>query len=438
MFEFLIVYSPVLIPSLIIVVVGLVFALNKLPLLTTEYVDIVNHSFNLIITSSFIWLPLLLIFILWEAWMQYVRAKYLFGLSWVLLEIKLPQEITKSPLAMEVFLMSLYQTGGETTFIDKNIKGQVRAHFSLEIVSIEGSVKFYIYSQNKFRGLIESGLYAQYPNIEIHEMPDYTKSVHFDSKEMDLYVTDYALTGPDPFPIKTYVDYGLEKESVDEENKIDPINTVIEYMGSIGPNQQCWLQIIIRAHKAESPKEGTLFGKTDLWKDSAKKEIENIRKAALPPGDTGTKFPNPTKGEQERISALERSVSKISFDTGIRCIYLGKKDFYNGSNIGSVRGLLRAYTNPHLNGFKPTHWLSKFDYPWQDFNNIRQNAIKAEGLNAFKRRSFFHKPHNEGPVIVLNVEELASVFHLPGKVSTTPTLNRIPSKKSGAPANLPI
>lgn len=438
MFEFLVIYSPLWVPGLIALVIGLIYLFNFLPALTAEYFDIINSSFGIIISTTFIWLPFLLLYIFSEVWLQYVRAEYLSKLEWILLEIKIPQEVLKSPLSMETFLMSLYQTGSETTFIDRTIKGQLRAHFSLEIVSVEGVVKFYIYSQKKFRTLIESGLYAQYPNIEIHEAPDYAMSVHFNPKEMDLYVTDFALSNPDPYPIKTYVDYGIDKENVEEENKIDPINTIIEYMGTIGPNQECWLQILIRAHKGEAHKHGTWFGKTDAWKDKAKEEIEKIRKSSLPKDDAGTKFPNPTKGEQERILALERSVSKLSFDTVVRAIYMGKKGFYNGANIGSVRGLLRAYSAPHLNGFKPAYWTNKFDYPWQDFRNIRQNRIKGEGLEAYKRRSGFHMPYNEGPIIVLNVEELASVFHLPGKVSTTPTLRRIPSKKSEAPANLPI
>jgi hypothetical protein len=371
--------------------------------------------------------------------MSYVRAKFLYKLEWVLLEIKLPQDITKSPLAMETFLMSLHQTGGETTFIDRYWKGQIRPYFSLEMVSIEGTVKFFIYTQKRFRSFIETGLYAQYQNIEIFEMPDYTRSVHFNPDEMDLYVIDYKLSQPDPFPIKTYVDYGIDSELVDEENKVDPINTIIEFMGSIGPNQQFWLQLIIRAHKKNVRKPGTWLDKTDKWKDEAKEEIEKIRKSAIPKGDVSTtKFPNPTKGEQERIAALERSISKIPFDVGIRSIYMGKEGFFNGTNISGQRAILRAYSAPHLNSFSVTNWLDGYDYPWQDFMNIRKNKEKREGLEAYKRRSFFYEPFNDGEAIVLNVEELASIFHLPGRVNVTPNLIRVPSKKSQAPANLPI
>lgn len=434
MFEKVIIYSPIWLSAIIIPALCVIFLA---PALALQYLVLFGAVFTFIAASSFFWFPLFLTYAFWKVWMVYIRSRYLYKLEWVLLEIKLPQEITKSPLAMETFLTTLYQTGKETTFIDRHWKGQLRAHYSLEIVSIEGKIKFFIYTRSEFRRLIEAGLYAQYESIEIHEVPDYAKSFHFDPKENDLYAVDMKLKNPDPYPIKTYVDYNLEKEGVDEENKIDPINTIIEFMGSIGANQQAWLQVIIRAHKKDSRKQGTWFDQTDKWKDEAKEEIEKIRKEAIPKGDDTTKFPNPTKGQQERIAALERSISKYPFDVGVRAIYMGKKDFFDGTNISGLRVVLRAYGAPHLNEFSCANWLNDFDYPWQDFMNIRQNGKKRGAVEAYKRRSFFYAPEIGEPFI-LNVEELASIFHLPGKVSQTPNLARIPSKRSQAPANLPI
>ena len=436
MFEKVVIYSPLWLSAIIIPALCVIFFA---PQLGMEYLELFGDVFAFILASSFFWFPLFLMYTFWRTWLLYVRSRFIYKLEWILLDIRLPQEITKSPLAMETFFMSLRQTGGETTFIDRWLDGKLRAHFSFEIVSIEGKVKFIIYTQKRYRNLIESALYAQYPNIEMHEIPDYARSVHYDPKEMDLYVIDYELGTHDPYPIKTYVDYGLEREIVDEENKVDPLNSVIEFMGSIGANQQCWFQVIIKAHKKEQRKLGTWFGKDDRWKEQAKKEIEKIRKEAMPPGsDPSTaKFPNPTKGQQERIYALERSISKVAFDVGLRSIYMGKKDFFDGTNISAQRSLLRAFASPHLNSFSVTNWLDGFDYPWQDFKGIRKRREKRKGLEAFKRRSFFYKPEIGKP-IVLNVEELATIYHLPGQVAQTPNLPRITSKRSQAPSNLPI
>jgi hypothetical protein len=58
-------------------------------------------------------------------------------------------------------------------------------------------------------------------------------------------------------------------------------------------------------------------------------------------------------------------------------------------------------------------------------------------FNAYIRRSYFHPPYSRQPA-VLTSEELATIYHLPGKVAQTPTLDRIESKRSEPPANLPL
>ncbi|MCR4334739.1 MAG: hypothetical protein NUV47_03385 [Patescibacteria group bacterium] len=392
--------------------------------------QLIYEAVKFTIDYSAYWLPIFLIIIFWKTWINYVQADFFANLDNILLEIKLPQEILKSPQAMETFLMVLSQKGGESTFIDRYWKGQMRASFSLEIVSIEGDVKFYIFAQKKFKGLIENGLYAQYPGIEIHLAQDYSKSVHFNPDKMGLHVFDIKKAEKDFYPIKTYADYNIDtKDQLEEENKVDPINQLIEFMGSIGKDQQVWLQIIIRAHKA----------KPDPWKDGAKKEIEKIQKEAIPKSENkeSLRFPNPTKGQLERIAAIERQTSKIPFDVGMRAIYFGAQESFDKNQIGGLKSMLQSYTAPHLNSFKSTGWLDNFDYPWQDFKNRKQNKTRKKGLEAYKRRSFFYPPFI-GTKFIMNNEELASVFHFPGRVTATPTLTRIPSKKSEAPSNLPI
>ncbi|MEI6057721.1 MAG: hypothetical protein WCQ60_02000 [bacterium] len=432
----LVIWYPVWIPAAFLVSLAIVTIFPQ----TTGLALVLFSQVPIFLGETFlIWFPFLLLIATWRMWMQYIRAKFIAKLKFVLLELKVPQEVTKSPLAMETFLMSLHQTGMETTFLDRHWKGNLRAYYSLEIISVEGDVKFYIYTQERFKKFIEAGLYAHYQNIEIHEVPDYSHSVSLDKNDLDMYIIDYKKKSADPLPIKTYVDYGIDNEQMEEETKIDPISTVVEFLGSIGANQQCWLQFVIRAHKKEQKKAGTFFEKTDRWKDEAKKEIEKIRAAALPKGSDGTKFPNPTKGEQERIAAIERGQSKLSFDVGIRSIYMGKKGFFNGTNITGQRTLLRSYHAAHLNNFGPTNWLDGFDYPWEDFRGIRKSIVRRHGLEAYKRRAFFYGPHSEhSAIMVLSVEELASLFHLPGQVVQTPTMGRLVSKKGQAPGNLPI
>ena len=49
----------------------------------------------------------------------------------------------------------------------------------------------------------------------------------------NLWGCEFKLLKPDAYPIKTYIDFGLDKDPK-EEFKVDPISPVIELFGSIG------------------------------------------------------------------------------------------------------------------------------------------------------------------------------------------------------------
>jgi hypothetical protein len=408
---------------------------------------------NILITLSPIILALILARIFWGLWMQYVRARYFFAQKYTVLEIKLPRDLYKSPLAMELFLNTFHVTS-EGTWYERIWQGRCRQWVSLEIVSIEGQVKFFIWMQEKLKNNTMAALYASFPGIEVHEREDYSRSVIYDKEEMKVWATEFVFTkksASNSYPIKTYIDYGLDKDPK-EEYKVDPLVPLLEFLGTVGPNQQIWIQIIIRAHKNDQRHPDYWWKKTDLWKDEAKAEVDKIlmRDAkSKVAGDqifdkdgkaTGfTKSPTISKGEQAIVEALERSITKQAFDTGIRAIYFAKSDFFNPNNIAGIIGNFKHFSSEHLNGFKPGGpWMSSLDYPWEDYKDIRRNRMAKHVIMAYKRRSFFFHPYNDTKPLVLNGEELATIFHFPGSVAATPTLERIPSKKFEAPANLPI
>ena len=388
---------------------------------------------DIMVLLSPIWGVLFLVIIFWNVWLAYVRADFLSKQEYKLLEIELPKEQFKSPLAMELVLNTLNQTGGDGTFIDRYIKGKVRPWFSLELISIEGNVHFFIWTRKNFVDLVESQIYSQYPSSKIIEVEDYTNFLKYTKHEFSLWGCEFKLTKADPYPIKTYVDYGLDKDPK-EEQKIDPISPTIEFLGSIGQKEYIWIQILIRANKKEKIKKGSWFKKTD-WRGEAEDLVNEMLKR-----DSKTKIseehPNLTKEEQEVISAIQQSISKAGFDCGIRGIYLAETDKFKPINITGLTGTFKQYSSANLNGIVPTGGSTIFDYPWQDFRQIRQNKIRKELFDSYRRRSYFHLPYKK-KAFVLSSEELATIFHFPGQVVQTPTLKRIESSRSEPPINLP-
>jgi hypothetical protein len=376
-----------------------------------------------VIEARFLWLPIILVLAFWKLWLYYIRASYISRLDWVLFEIKLPREITKGPRAMEVALNMFHQTFDGILW-ERYWKGFLRAWFSLEVVSIEGKIHFFVYTQRYFKNLVEAQIYAQYPDVEITEVNDYTK--FFDrgfEKDWKFWGTEFKLTNPDAYPIKTYVDYGLQELMTKEEQKTDPITSFLEFLGSLKTGEQAWFQILIRATKKK-------------WKDEGKKIVAKLIKEKEikdKEGKVTGGISRMTSSEQDVIKAIERDVSKLGFDVGIRTIYFANKDTFNMVNASSLIGVMKQYNALNLNGFKPVNSTSAAYI----LKNLRLEAKKGKMLDAYCRRSMFYMPYVRNH-FVLNSEELATIFHFPGRVAETPTLGRIEAKKSEPPTNLPI
>jgi len=404
--------------------------------------DLFIDAFDFLIFLVPIAIPLFLLYLLFHTYIDYHRKKYYNSLEWVLLEIVPTPENVKSPAAMELFLLSLYQTSGESTWIDRWVKGKVRTWFSLELVSLEGKIKFYLWCETKLQKYIESQVYAQYPGCEVRVAEDY--AAKFNATDYDIMTVELKLDKPDPYPIKTYVDYQLDKEQ-EEEFKIDPITPVLEFLNTVQEHNSICIQIIVRAHKPEDYDPSKFFPsfskKIDNWKETAKKEIEDIKKKSFIEFDEGgikKKQNVQTESQKRIISALDRSTTKFAFDTGIRLLNIGKKGAFQ-NNYGLMIGMFKQYNSGELNSFKPREGTS-FDYPWEDIFGLKLPKMKKEMLEAYQMRDYFWKSNYKGkdrPYFVLNTEELATIYHFPGMVAQTPSINRVDSRKVTPPDNLP-
>ncbi|OHA27163.1 MAG: hypothetical protein A3C06_03745 [Candidatus Taylorbacteria bacterium RIFCSPHIGHO2_02_FULL_46_13] len=408
------------------------FSILKDELIQTFAVFSVIWSF--LYAYIYLWLPLLLGAIFTKVWLDYLRADFIFSQEYFLIEIKIPREIMKTPLAMETFLHALWQKPA-STYIETFWLGKIQPWFSLELVSIGGHVKFYIWGQKKFKNIVEAQLYAQYPEVEVYEAEDYTDAVVHDLSRFFMWGTYFKLTEKDVYPIKTYVDYGLDNDNQEEETKVDPLTAVLEYLGSLKQGEQVWIQILIQGHQSRSIMQGHLFPTKD-WKKEALQEIANIRAGAAF-GQTG--FPLMTKGQQDKISAIERSIGKYAFDTIFRAFYICPAGPPDPGAIPGLIGSVKQYSSNVLNGFKLA-WFVDFDYPWMDFKRIRRTGMEKRMLRAYKLRSGFQLPYKNFHCkpFILSTEEVATIFHFPGSVAKTPTLSRIDSRRSEAPPNLPV
>jgi hypothetical protein len=374
------------------------------------------------------------------------RAEFFAKQKYILLEITPPKNLQKTPQAMELFLGSLYQTGGDSNgFFSKYTNGSCRPWFSLEIVSIGGSVRFFIWSRANFLDMIETQLYSQYPDIEIVDRTgnDYSTDIKWDPENYQYWGCNFVKTSASHLPIKTYVSHGMVGGGK-EESKVDPITPVIELLGSLKKNEQIWFQILIRAHTKEMIKPGTRSELVD-WKHEA--GLDLIKRTKRDIKIDKDKPVNPallqlTKAEKEAVEAIENNISKLPFDCGVRAVYVAKKEVFRPSMIAGINGSFRQYGSPNLNGFKTAGAPSPTKFKWQDRDGKKLLSQKKKILGEYQHRAFFipeYIPYGARlKHFVMTTEELATVFHLPGDVARTPTMSRVQAKKVEPPANLPI
>ena len=407
--------------------------------LTFYFPDFIGYVGYVLFIFAPIWLPIVFFPVFKYMWMSYIRLHKMVHTEHILLEIKLSNDIIQTPKAMELVLNAMYQTGEIDTVIDEYWRGNTRPWFSLEICSFESSVHFFIWTRKRYKDMLEAQIYAHYPSVEIHEVPDYTTALRFDPKIHDLWAIEYKLQKPDVYPIQTYVDWGLDKPAKEEE-KVDPISSILEFIGSMGPGEHAWIQIVIRAHRPKFRKKEGYIPDYARWDYLAKEEIKSILSTTATENNSSGRFADLTKGQQILVEAIERSITKKPFDTGIRVMYIWEKDKAEGNKKAGFPTAFRSFEYAAegiwLNGLKPVFMESR-PYPWQDRKGKLALEEKESLYRNYRARGFFYSPFKSVNTFVFNSEELATLYHFPGLVNRTPTLERIPSKRSGAPINLP-
>ena len=404
-----------------------------------------------------------------ETWLSFVRADFFSKQKYALLEISIPRGQTKSPLAMELFLNCLYQPFGEGIWKDYWFKGTTKPWFSLELVSMEGKVKFFIWTREGQVQLIKTQLYAQFPDIDIKEIyqgeykNDYVHGFEYDLEKYKFTCLEFRKKGADHLPIRTYVDYGLDRDPK-EEFKIDPITTVLEYLGSLGKGEYAWIQIGVRAPGKDRSKpvpedsaKAADFRKSYKlkwyqsaaqvdWTDAAKEDIKKLSKK-----DAATVAEmRLSKLDEEKLNAVERGLTKIAFDANIRAIYFANKDVFSPANSAGLMGVMRQYNTLHLNSFEIRSPLVK--RAWMDKSGKKVNTDKKSIFEQYKYRAFFYpgyipitgtniwlsNGYITGKPFILTTEELATMFHFPGDTAKTTNVSRVEAKKVEPPANLPV
>ena len=427
------------------------------------FIPVLNQVWEII--KVWWWLPLP--FILWWPfsflWIWGRTEVFSKKHPMILLEVKIPQDILRPIRAMEVVLDGMWQTLYDPPDPwERWIEGKYLFTFSFEIASIGGTPHFFIRVPRFNRDAVEAIFYAQYPDIEISEAEDYVKKVPADipNKNWDLWGVSYRLERENPYPIKTYPEFESEREVL-EEKRIDPVATLLESMAKIGKGEQLWIQInCVTVTNDEVPwvdegenirdflskrkpknQQRTIIGEaTDILLTGKVEGADEEPKELLPPE---MKL---TSGERDIVAAIEKKMAKRGFHTDIRFIYLGDKEHFYKPKLRLPLAFFSNFVTQNLNGLRPMGqpYITKIKYRLFFLSNLflkrRLYLRKRQIFRSYRERKHprFPRLRKYPSSFILNTEELATIFHFPGrKPAAAPFVERIQTKKGEAPTDLP-
>ncbi len=393
-----------------------------------------------------------LVIIAFQSFVASRQAIYMRGVRYVLLALDIPKGNEQTPKAVESIFAHLHGVQSAGNLIDRYWKGYVMPQLSFEIIGIEGQTQFLVRTPDNFRDVVEAAVYAQYPDAEITEVEDFAHMVPDDLEEAgyELWGAEILLVNKDVYPIKTYPFF----EHSLSQSFLDPLASLLELMGRLLPTEQIWLQLIITpAEKNWKDAAGTEVQKRmGVSKEQARNLLsavtgsvagfaaETVQAALFTPSEgreekkkEGKKFSELTSGEKNIIEAIQMKMSKITWATTFRMVYLGKKEFFSRSRgVTGIMGALKQFSSQDLNGFFPDpSTKTAVDY-W--FVQRRVRARKERILRNFKNRAFTQRPKP----YVLNTEELASLFHFPVETVKAPQVQKTLAKRGEPPIALPI
>lgn len=426
------------------------------------------------IFSSLWWLILfvLLLPLAGSALQFWRQERYKNNLKWLLLEIRIPREIKRSPKAMEQILFAIHQLrNAPGSFKEIYMDGEVTDWTSLEIVSLGGEVHYYIRFPEKKRNVVEAAIYSYYPDVELAEVDDYTDRFPKDVAEMkrwgyNFYGTEIVLRKDPAFPIRSYIDF----ETMVEEAQLDPAAALLEVLSKAKPEEMIGLQFLIapagddwripgqhivekmresKGSPSQGPKSSLVFNfehgpLPHIDVNSPQKKDEQARAMQRSPGET------------DLIKAMETNLSRPAFNTLIRLVYLSpEQTFYDAFPKKGVVGALNQYSTNDLNSFKTNPDMETKTQVWtwpHVFSKTRNLYRKQRALLNYRKRnipvepwigqlltSHFFNWNFKSRRVLLNTMSIATLFHPPTQVVlTAPHIQRVDSRKAGPPAGLAI
>lgn len=364
-----------------------------------------------LLTEWYVWLPIVIILI-YLTWRNYRRAEVVTSQESVLLMLEIPRTNDKSEFAAEQMFASLHGILRSKDELRSNYG--IQEHLSFEIASVNGQIRFYVWVPKPLQNFVESQIYSQYPTVQI-----FTADEDYVSHERNhsvICTSEMTLIDSEFLPLKTFQNF-----------EVDPLAGITGTLAKLeSTGDELWVQVLIRPvaddwHKsasswANSVKSGSPFsfgggGGGLSW-------LGSLFAALWQPPEGGpgeSKARELSDREKTRIAEAEKKATKLGYQAKIRIAYLGESQTDAKLRLQALVGTFKQFNSTNLNGFKQ----GRASYQKDDLAKYRARLFDDRGF-------------------ILNIEEIASVWHLPHTNVETPNIVWATNKTAEPPSKLPV
>jgi len=325
-----------------------------------------------------------------------------------------PQKTEKETIAVMEQLYSAL-ANFKTSQKDAFVYGQPSITFEMAVPHIGQEISFYLAVSHRIETVIEKQIHGFFPEAEVEKIKDYNIF-----NPAGSVAASYLTLSKNYFlPFKTYKN--LER---------DPLAEIINSFNKIDERGEgAAIQIVLSPVSGDWRKRGLEIAR-EMQKNktfSKAKEETSAAGMIMKAVKTGQKSkesqsaPSPqtaiTPIQQEQIKALEEKASKVGFYANIRLIASSATKVQADEILRGLEGAFAQFNHPNFNSFK--------------INRVSGNALRKLIYN-FSFRFFDSRQK-----MILNSEELTSIFHLPVTPLGAPQLKSVKAKQASAPMNLP-
>jgi len=307
-----------------------------------------------------------------------IRNRENYALDFMTLLVRLPKENEIKVDAAEQMFAGLYSLKGDG--MGSFLKSEEIIGF--EIVALKENIAFYVSCPTRIRDLVEKQIHGAYPNAEISEHDE----VNIFNETGRVAFASIGFENARHNPIKSYKDLPT-----------DGLSLITSAFSKMGNGEGASLQLLISPENSK-------------WQKKGRSHIQKQKKREADP-DKATYSHDP-----KEMEAIGTKLEKPGFKVSMRVVVSSPSDINAESHLNNIVGAFAQFGSAY-NSFKKNRLL---------FKHMFMIDFLYRYMPLFNRGT-----------MILNTEELATIFHFPNKTIETHHIKWLTAKNAPAPNSIP-